>query len=189
MNTKKTLETIKNKIPNIIIFIVECSILTQEQTNYLINNSNYFLNLYKDVDLRNKIYGISKSLGEGIMTIEALKMIRDTNILYTNLIKISGRYWLTDKFNYNLFENNNIVIKKINNNINNIFTAIYKIPINIVNLLLIFLSNNIKMMEECIGYEVLFSKFIKQLTNENIKFIDIFGLEGYVAVDNYINNW
>ena len=123
------------------------------------------------------------------MTIEALKMIENKKILYKNLIKISGRYWLTDNFNYKLFENDNIIIKKINNDINNIFTAFYKIPINIVNLLLIFLSNNIKKMEECIGYELLFSIFIKNIGYSNIKIIDVIGLEGYVSMDNNINNW
>ena len=93
--TKKTIESVKEKIPNSKIIIVECSNLNEEIINYLIKNSDYFLNLYNNQKIRNNISHISKSLGEGTMTLCALKFIIQNNIEFNNLIKISGRYWLS----------------------------------------------------------------------------------------------
>jgi len=137
--TKRTIETIKQKIPNSKIIIVECSNLNFEQEDYLKKNSDYFLNLYNEEKIKNNISGKSKSLGEGTMTFCALKYIIDNNIDYNNLIKISGRYWLSNKFDYNKFNNNNIVIKYIDNNKDNVFTALYKLPRESIMNLKIFL--------------------------------------------------
>jgi hypothetical protein len=185
--TKKTIQSIREKIPNVKIFIVECSNLDDEQNEYLNNNCDYFLNLYENKTLRNDIYGISKSLGEGTMTYCALKNIIDNNIEFDSIIKISGRYCLSRNFNYNNFNNNNNVIKYIDNNINNVFTALYKLSKENVNKLIIFLNNNVTTMRECIGYENLFANFIKleNISVINLKFI---GLEGPVSVStDYYN--
>ena len=102
--TKKTIQTIREKIPNSKILIVECSELDNEQDEYFKNNCDFFLNLYENQLLRNNIYSASKSLGEGTMTYYALKYIFESNILFDNLIEISGRYWLSDKFFYTNFD-------------------------------------------------------------------------------------
>jgi hypothetical protein len=185
--TKKTIQTMKEKIPNSKIFIVECSELNEEQNDYLIKNSDYFLNLYDNSELRKNIYGRSKSLGEGTMTIAALEYIINNNINYDNLIKISGRYWLSDNFLYSNFENDNIVIKYINNDSNNVLTALYKLPKVCVEKLKDFLIKNIYKMFACIGYEVLFSEFINGLSvSKNI--LDTIGIQGYVSVSkDYYN--
>jgi hypothetical protein len=44
--TKKTILSIRNKIPNNKIFLVECSKLTLEENNYFLSNVDYFLNIY-----------------------------------------------------------------------------------------------------------------------------------------------
>lgn len=181
--TKKTIQTIKEKIPNSKILIVECSELNEEQNDYLTKNSVYFLNLYDNSELRKNIYGMSKSLGEGTMTIAALEYIINNNIDYDNLIKISGRYWLSDNFLYSNFENDNIVIKYINNDSNNVFTALYKLPKDYVEKLKDFLIKNIYKMFACIGYEGLFAEFIREICRDNnINNHKILGLTGYVSI-------
>ena len=179
--TKKTIETVKEKIPNAKIFIVECSELNDEQTDYFTKNSDYFLNLFDETEKCANVYGKSKSLGEGTMTFCALEYVLNNNIIFDNLIKISGRYWLSDKFNYNNFNNTNIVIKYIDNNHDNVFTALYKIPMETVINFKLFLQNKFKEMINLIGYEILFANFIK---TENIQItnIDHVGLEGYISV-------
>jgi len=179
--TKRTIETIKQKIPNSKIIIVECSNLSFDKEDYLKKNSDYFLNLYNEEKIRNNIYGKSKSLGEGTMTFCALKYIIDNNIDYNNLIKISGRYWLSEKFDYNKFNNNNIVIKYIDNNKDNVFTALYQLPRESIMNFKIFLENKFTEMINCIGYEVLFAIFIKTESRMIINLNPI-GLEGYVSV-------
>lgn len=175
--TKKTIVSIKDRIPNCKIIIVECSDLNSEEQEYLCINCDYILNLWEKKELHNFIFGPSKSLGEGTMTIEALKYIKEMNLEYQYLYKISGRYWLNENFKIESIQNN--VFKKINNDENNIFTALYKIDKKTAHELLEFLINNIENMKKCIGYEVLMSKFVKILEK---KFVYIIGLSGFVTV-------
>lgn len=186
--TKKTISSIKEKIPNLKIFIIECSQLDEEETSYFIENSDYFLNLYSNEQIRSNIYSISKSLGEGTMTIAALNFIIKNNIDYKNLIKISGRYWLSENFDYLHFNNDNIVVKYIEGNIINVFTALYKLPKNIVNEFFNFLKNSFDDMVNCIGYENLFGKFIATLNNRNITVLENIGLQGFVSISNEFYN-
>lgn len=180
--TKKTIETIKEKIPNRKILLVECSEFSDSENEYFTNNCDYILNLYNIEDIRKNIYSISKSLCEGTMTYHAINFIINNNIHYDNLIKISGRYWLSNKFNYDLFENEKLVIKYIDNNKNNVLTALYKLPKNIVNNFKDFLYNSFPKMLTCIGYEFLFSEFINEIDVQRILSLNPIGLEGFVSV-------
>lgn len=175
--TKNTIVSIKDKIPNCKIIIVECSDFNIEEYEYLSKNCDYILNLWEKKELHNNIFGKSKSLGEGTMTISALKYIDDKDIQYNYLYKISGRYWLNDNFKICNVQNN--VFKKIKNNENNIFTALYKINKNTTKKLEIFLMDNMKNMINCIGYEVLMSQFVKNIEKS---LVDIIGLSGFVTV-------
>jgi hypothetical protein len=180
--TKKTIISIRNKIPNSKIFIVECSDLNKEQNDYLNKNTDYFLNLYDNTEIRKNIHSKSKSLGEGTMTYCALDYIINNNIYYDNLIKISGRYWLSNNFDYDVFNCNNIIIKYIDNNKNNVLTALYQLPKEYVLKFKIFLGNSFNEMINCIGYEVLFAIFIKS-QNTNVINLNPIGLEGFVSVE------
>ena len=175
LQTKKTIESIKNNLPNDKIIIVECSELNQEERDYLNDTCDYILNLWEKKELHDSIFGISKSLGEGTMTMEALNYIKDLE--YNYLYKISGRYWLNTNFEIGKIQCN--VFKRINNNENNIFTALYKIDKNTAEQLLLFLTKNIEAMKKCIGYEVLMSHFVKNIDK---KIVDIIGLSGFVTV-------
>ena len=185
--TKNTIKSIKDKIPNAKIFVIECSIFNKEQELFFTENSDYLLNLYYDLDIRNNIYSISKSLCEGTMTINAFNYIIKNNIKFDNLIKISGRYYLSENFNYNNFINDKIVIKYINRSINNVFTGLYKLPYLYVLKFKQFLENNKNKMLNCIGYEVLFAEFICEINLDVINF-DTIGLAGYVSVGNDFYN-
>jgi hypothetical protein len=157
--------------------IVECSDLDEEEKQFLDENCNYVLNLWNKKELHSDIFGRSKSLGEGTMTIEALKYISDQNLHYNYLYKISGRYWLNNNFELKKIQSN--VFKKINNDINNIYTALYKISKENSMKLLTFLLNNVMHMKQCVGYEVLMSHFVKTI---NVEFIDEIGLSGLVTI-------
>lgn len=179
-HTKETIISIKKFIPNPIILLVECSDFTDEEYMYFYSNCDYILNLWDNLSLHSSIFGLSKSLGEGTMTIEALKLIIKHNLQFDNLFKISGRYYLTTNFNYGNYNNNNNVFKKIDDNLENILTVFYKIPFNNINTLLNFLLLHINDMKNFIGYEILFGLFINELNN--INFIDTIGIEGFVSV-------
>ena len=180
--TKKTIESIKEKIPNHKILLVECSDFNENEKIYFESTCNYILNLWNDKNLHDLIFGKSKALGEGTLTIKAFEYIYNNKLIFDNLFKISGRYWLSDKFDFNNFNNNNLVFKKINNNIDNIFTALYKIPYNILEQLKLFLISNIQNMINCCGYEVLFAYFLKLIKYKNVITLDTIGIQVYVTV-------
>ena len=187
--TKKTIQTVKEKIPNSKILIVECSELSKEQHEYFNNNCDYFLNLIENVSAVNNIYSISKSLGEGTMTLSAIEYIKQENIYYDNFFKISGRYWLSDSFNYENFNNDNIVVHYIYNNINNACTSLYKLDKNKIDDFYNFLKTNMNLMIKCIGYEVLFAMFLNSNPEYKIIGLDKIGVNGNIAVSNdFIDN-
>ena len=175
--TKKTIKSVREKLSNSKIIIVECSDFNEEENNYFKENCDYILNLWNKKELHNYIFGPSKSLGEGTMTIEALKYIEELNLEYQYLYKISGRYWLNENFKIENIQNN--IFKRINKNENNVFTALYKIDKKTVEKLVFFLINNIENMKKCIGYEVLMSHFVKNIDKT---MVDIIGLSGFVTV-------
>ena len=182
-DTKKTIESIKKYIPNGKIFLIECSELEKDKEEYLRSNVDYFLNLYDQKKCIEMTTSLSKSMGEGIMTIKAIKYIKENNINYNNLFKISGRYWINDKFNYELYNNDQICIHRIQNNFDNVFTCFYKLPKIIVEewykyLLKPATTND---FENCIGYELIFGKFINNLIIDKIELHKI-GINGYVSV-------
>ena len=175
--TKKTIKSIREKLPSDKIIIVECTDFNEEENIFFKENCNYILNLWDKKELHDSIFGISKSLGEGTMTIKALKYIEELNLEYNYLYKISGRYWLNENFKIENIQNN--IFKRINKSENNIFTALYKIDKRTAKKLLIFLTINIENMKKCIGYEVLISNFIK---NRDKILLDTIGLSGFVTV-------
>jgi hypothetical protein len=175
--TKKTIQSIKSRLPDCKIVIVECSDLNNEESEYLNETCNYILNLWHVPNLHKNIFGISKSLGEGTMTIEALKYIERLGISYQYLYKISGRYWLKSNFVLDNIHDN--VYKKIGNNSNNICTALYKIDSSMAYKLRNFLESNIGLMEMCIGFEVLMGRFLK---TQVVTYVDIIGIGGFVTV-------
>lgn len=186
LDTILTINSIRNKIPNSLIVLVECSDLTPTEEKYFTDNCDYLLNLWSRKDLHDKIFGSSKSLGEGTMTIEVLKYIQTQRISYQNLIKISGRYWLTDKFNYQQFNNNKLVCHRIRNNENNVTTVLYKLSSEKVHKFLDFLVANTDLMYKKIGFEVLFAKFVNLADKNSVLYIDQIGITGKVTINGKI---
>jgi hypothetical protein len=182
--TKKTIETVRDKIPNVKIIMVECSILTETQNDYFMKNVDYFINLIDNDALRQNIYSQSKSLGEGTMTMSAINYMKNNNIEYDNLFKITGRYWLSESYNYENFNNNDIVVNYINGNDNNVCTSLYKLNKTNVDDFHAFLIENMKNMYECIGYENLFAKFIKKQQTSKVTNLKKIGVNGYISVSN-----
>lgn len=182
--TKKTIETVKEKIPNSKIFIVECSKLSGEQHDYLTSHCDYVLNLHDNKQVRENVYSASKALGEGTMTIEAINYIKKNNIMFDNFFKITGRYWLSDNFNYANFDNNDIMIHNIHNDINNTCTSLYKLNMSNIVGFYNFLVSNIDLMRRCIGYEVLFAMFLNTPKHNKVIHMNKIGVNGHISVSS-----
>tara|TARA_B110000003_G_C16619080_1_gene522421 strand:- start:990 stop:1661 length:672 start_codon:yes stop_codon:yes gene_type:complete len=185
--TKKTIKSIKELIPNYKIIIVDCTDYTEEEKSFFLEECDYVLNLWERSDLHNNFFGKSKALGEGTMTIEAIKYLQDKKIEFKNFFKISGRYWLSERFNYNKFNNNKLICHKINNDIGNIDTWLYKMPYSYINIWKEFLLKNIDLMINCIGYETLFGHFLKYINYDEVIFYEIMGCKGINAAGSIID--
>ena len=183
---KNTIHSVREKIPNNKIILVECSLLFDIENEYLKENTDFFLNIYDTNKqfLINRIFTESKSMGESIMTFYALLYLLNNNIEFDNLFKISGRYWINNNFCYDLFNNNMCCVSLINNDMNNIHTSFYKITKEYSNQFIQYLINSENDFINCIGYEVFFAKFINSIENKNnIKILEQkIGINGYISV-------
>ena len=181
---KQLLETIKSarrRIPDCFIYLVEYSNFSYEEVlelNYLCDD---FHNLY-DNNLDNEIYSRYKALGERVMTCKALERILKT-YTFKNMFKISGRYIYSEKFDYELYNNNKMNFYPIFNDKNNINTCGYKIPSTYIYKFLDYLHNN----EENIitkfegSYEQYIASFVKE-NQDLVSFLTSLGIEGKVSV-------
>jgi hypothetical protein len=146
------------------------------------------LNLIDQPEKVKNIYSASKALGEGTMTISAIDYIQKNNIEFDNFFKITGRYWLSNHFNYTNFENNNIIVHYINNDINNTCTSLYKLHKTNLTDFYNFLISNMQLMFQCIGYEVLFASFLRVLKIPKTHLHKI-GVNGLISVSNdFVDN-
>jgi len=181
-DTQKTIESVKKYIPDCKVFLIECSNLEMEHEVNLKTSVDYYENLVVSDNIVRQTSSISKSMGEGVMTIEALKYISLKNIEYENLFKISGRYWLNENFNYSDYNNDMICIHRIQENYDNVFTCFYKLPKNIVSKWYLHLLNSFNEFRNCVGYELIFGAFINNLKDVDKKEIKKVGINGYVSV-------
>jgi len=181
--TKNTIESVK-RIPNKKIIMIECSDLSEEEETYFKNNVDIFINLYRtnNQGLVNNIHSASKSLGEGTMTIVALNYLFQNKIDFKYLFKLSGRYALTDKFNYEIYDNNNILAQYYCDNFY-ASTILYKLPYDVTKLWLIFLNNSMELFLRCEGYERIFSLFLSTIKpNDRVIDCKTLGVCGNVSV-------
>lgn len=178
--TKKTIESIRKYIPNCAIFFMECSKLSDEHKTYLSENTDYFFNL-EYTNLRAYMFTRSKALGEGTLTMYALNYLFQHNIKFSNLFKISGRYFLNENFCYDHWNNNKIVIKEFPPYMS-VFTFFYKMSYKHSQKWFEYLINNYDNFYRCVGYETIYAHFVKKFPHEAI-LIELLGVEGYFSPD------
>lgn len=177
--TKRTLETVREKIPNCRILLVECSPFTPEEKDYFERSCDYIINLYDNEHEKNAIFSISKSWGEGTMTMSAFRYIQEKGIVYDRLFKISGRYWLDDFFVYK--ENEISTIAYIQENSDNVSTALYILNREHFEKWNAYLLESNERFYRCDGYEEIFASFMKTLPETNYIVLPRIGVSGYIA--------
>jgi hypothetical protein len=186
-DTKKTIASIRDKIPGAIVFFVECSQLSAEEREYLEQHVDLFLNLFdtKDEGLLARVSSPSKSMGEGTMMICALQYLFENNVPFDHLFKISGRYWLNDSFQPDRYANDKTVVHYIHGDSGNVFTCFYKLTRIHALCWLEYLRQSEELFIRCIGFEVMFGYFLKERNEEDILVNkDRVGINGYVSVAN-----
>lgn len=175
--TKNTILSIRKNIPNSIIILVECTQFSQDENDYFKNNCDHIINLIKDQNSCQYINSAAKAAGEGTMTKKALEYIIEKNIKFDNFFKITGRYNINNKFNYNNYNNDLNIFKKIDHI--SLHTSLYKIKYHDIRNLLNFINNNFNRMKNAEGYEIIFNDLANII---DIEYTDNLGVTGFVAV-------
>lgn len=183
--TKNTIKSIRDKIPESKILLVECSELNDEETEYITNNVDYFINIYGTEDNFEKyVFGLSKSMGENTLILQAFEYLKLNNIIYENFYKMSGRYWLTDNFNYENFNNDKISYCDGSKYGYNAFTSFYKLNSKYINSYVEFIKNNQDLLINCMDAEIFFEKYLNTIDENEKHKINFGGVAGYIAVCN-----
>lgn len=178
---KHTIMSIREKIPDNIIVLVECSPLTTNEVSFFKENIDIFLNIHDNKDddivsdpnlkedhstvkqqLIRNIYSQSPSLSEGTLTIYALAMLFSTELRFGNFFKISGGYWCNECFDYGQYCNDQIVVKYIETGIH-VDTTLYKLPYNKLIEWYYFLKKSSTDFANCEPFGIIFAKFIQKV--------------------------
>ena len=176
----KTITSAKEKIPNPYIVLLECSKDIEEYEPLLKSKVNEYINYYKiNHEITDAVESIYKGYGESLTIYTYLKERSKTEKLHNqfeNIIKISGRYFLNTKFDYNKFNNAENIFRYYPQ-YNVVTTRLYKINKRYFDL---YLSNFIHIIRECkegISIENII------VSNLPYKHVDYLGVSGYIAVN------
>lgn len=107
--TELTIPSIKKKIPNSYLVIIEGNQLTKKQKQIL-KNLNVDELLYFDVKSFNKSYGEATLLVKYFESHYFKRLLNSKNLITIN--KISGRYYLTEDYNFDVVDTDKVLIKK-----------------------------------------------------------------------------
>lgn len=175
--TIKTIESCK-LIPNSEIVFVETSNIDNTKEDNIKSLVNKYFNFKDNESVKKIIDGIVKGAAESTQISEFLKLVDIDE--YENLFKISGRYWFSESFDFESY-----------NNLENVFlegpkktalaTVMYKIN-----------KKDFSLYKETVEYcrnssGMLEKDFVKFFKDKYITYPKI-GVAGYVSVDgNYID--
>lgn len=137
--TLTTIKSIRDKIPKSFIVLFDNSILTDYQFQTINNLVNVFINKHNDTiinELTNN--SIHKAFGEISQTWKMLEYLSSyyKNMKIKNIFKLTGRYKLNDNFNFNNYDNDDIIFKR-NELVEDrayYFTCFYKVGAGKINL-------------------------------------------------------
>jgi hypothetical protein len=174
----KTIASVKEKIPNSYIVLLECSQGIEQYENLLITLVDEYINYHDNTGVKNAVESIYKGYGESLTMYTFLKnhfKCDEPDNRYENIIKISGRYYLNDKFNYNIF-NNSENIFRFYPEYNLVTTRLYKINKHYFQH---YIENYKLIVDKCISGDSIESVIVLNLP---YKRVDYLGVSGYIAI-------
>lgn len=175
LQTIKTIDSVRTKIPNCEIMLVESTDINDEYIKIFKEKVDNFQLLLGEV--KEAVNSPYKCIGESTQILESLKKINLEDYKY--IFKISGRYFLNHNFIYDKFDNDQNVFFETEDRLK-LATVFYKISNKSLYLeTLNYCTKNIGMLE------VYFKNFfIKDYSK-----IEVLGVEGNVSHDGCYINW
>lgn len=133
----QTIDSIRKYLPGAKILFVECSEIPEEYTMTLMSKVDYFINQYDIAEAREACLETNKKgFGEAVQTKLAIEYIIQNKLHFNRFFKISGRYFLTDKFVSDRYRTDVYTFKKranTGNHIVSISTVVYSFPISFLH--------------------------------------------------------
>lgn len=178
--TKKTIESIREKAPGSYIYLCEGSELPLNIENQLRSLVDRYENFSGDPEVKKYVDSPQKGAGEVILILNAIKKINDIEE-FENYFKISGRYYLDDHFDLNHMMTNSNIFSLCEDRL---ATTLYKIHKSHMKTYIDALNKCLLNIEE--GLEIaLFKQFPPG--NSSTSMTDRIGVSGLIAVyNNYL---
>jgi hypothetical protein len=178
--TLKTIESIRCLKDDSKVLVVECSDLDERMTAILKDKTDYFIQTYDDANVRAAcLESNKKGYGEIKKLQVACRFIRENNINFNRLFKISGRYFLNSSFNKDAYKLDKFTFRMYDNAGS---TVLYSVPnglfstyIEKLNYTSLFYENNPPT-----SVETILPVICIPLHN-----IEILGVSGNVAILNH----
>lgn len=181
--TLETILSIRKYIPNNYIVLLEASILDYEKIFILKNLVDLYLNYTYDKYIYEAVNSPFKSFGEASVILKFLKSDKFRGLKnINNIFKISGRYYLNNKFNYSNYNNNYNNFKQESTlfiGFDRLISFFYKIKYKYIQEYILILSKNLDRLK-LKNFD--FETFLFQ-TRQNYILIKNLGVSGFVAVN------
>ena len=186
--TLKSIISIKSKIPNSEILFCECSDLSNYHSieKDIKKNVNYYFNFFSNESIKNNVNSKLKGYGEASILLEGINQLLSMKKNYKNIFKLSGRYYLNDKFNYEIFNNSKNIFANWDNNYMSYCTIFYKINGSDI---ILFKNSIIESLEE-LKDNVSIEECIYKNFNNNVRIniVDNLNISGLLATEGYLVN-
>jgi len=189
--TLKSIESIREKMPQCKIFFCECSNM-KENENYesyeknIIEKVDYYANFYDIDSIKKAVNSEFKGYGEACILLKAFDVISELEskeeLLLKNIFKLSGRYFLNEDFNLELYNNFNNNFCYWDNSTVSLCSIFYKIKINHFELFKECLEKSIIELKNNASIEICLYKYFS--TSNQI--LEKMNISGYLATEGYL---
>lgn len=179
-----SIESIKKYLKNTEILYCECSDLSEhiDIEKDMISKVDYYFNFNDNLNVKNAVDSKLKGLGEAHLLLEAIEKIINLKKKYKNIFKLSGRYFLNNSFNFDLFNNDKNIFTNWDNSNLSYCTIFYKINMNDIYFFKYALLNSLEDLndEKSIEY-CIYKNF-----NKNIYVVNKVNISGYLSTEGYL---
>ena len=204
--TLKTVESVRKYIPNAFICMTDCGIpgIEGELKNKLVDAVDKFIDLSKDPNVNWIAANVShqdtvKNLTELVVVSKFFKLAKKHKWFdgYDRVFKVSGRYWLTDRFDITRYEQTDakdkyVVSKKMLSQFTHDYTGqslqymlrVYSLDTTLLDDFIMRLDTMSKHMQDRVnnkGYIDIEHLFCKFLPNDLVLEIARTGVAGNIA--------
>ena len=147
---------------------------------------NYYFNFFSNEFIKSNVNSKLKGYGEASILLEGINKLLSMKKNYKNIFKLSGRYYLNDKFNYEIFNNRKNIFTNWDNNYTSYCTIFYKINGSDIILFKNSIIESLEELKENVSIEECIYKNFN--SNVSINIVSKVNISGLLATEGYLLN-